>query len=112
MIRSALVLGAVLFGMSVEAAERLPSFPRAATYAEARERLIISGWQPMRLPNAGTCYEGDSRCEGRPEMFHCSGTGLAHCYFTWRKGTTQIEVVTSGEDNPKVSRVECRAGCP
>ena len=60
---------------------------------------------------ADACPAGDARCAGRPEMLACSGTGVAACVFTWRRGGALIEVGTVGEEAPSVSGVRCRSGC-
>ena len=101
--------GFVISG-AVQGAVRLPSFSKQTSYGEARRSLTAQGWSPVRMPNADRCGEGDPRCQGRPEMERCAGTGLAYCNFTWRRGSTLIVVTTVGED-PYVSQVRCRAGC-
>ena len=68
------------------AAERAPVFPKGTAYGQARRSLLALGWSPVRLPDADECAKDDKRCEGRPEMSSCSGTGLARCLFIWRKG--------------------------
>lgn len=94
------------------AAERLPSFPKNTSYHEARQSLIGLGYTPVTLPGADKCYAGDERCQGRPEMSSCSGTGLAYCNFTWRsKRDMLIEITTIGEGINKVHAVRCRANC-
>ena len=107
----ALLAGLALAPTASVSAERLPSFPKRTEYTEARRSLIALGWRPVTLPDADRCSKGDMRCQGRPEMAACSGTGLARCLFTWRKGETLIEVGTYGEEEPIVDAVRCRAGC-
>ena len=109
----ALIVGLVLMvGGAAVAAERLPTFPRNTDYAEARRSLIGLGYEPVTLPGADQCGEGDGRCQGRPEMSACAGTGLGQCIFVWRsKIGALIEVITVGENNPGVSAVRCRANC-
>jgi hypothetical protein len=92
------------------AQQRLPNFPRNTGYGEARQSLIGLGWSPVTLPDADRCPARDERCAGRPEMLSCSGTGIAACAFTWKRGDTLIEVFTAGEA-PVVTGVRCRAGC-
>lgn len=92
------------------AQQGLPTFPRETGYAEARRSLTGLGWSPVTLPDADRCPRNDERCAGRPEMLSCSGTGIAACAFTWRRGDTLIEVFTAGE-NPVVTGIRCRAGC-
>lgn len=94
-----------------EASERLPRFPRNTEYGNARQSLMALGWQPIKLEGADECMSGDDRCEGRPEMHTCSGTGMAFCAFTWRRRDTLIEIITAGEGPAFVHRIKCRVGC-
>jgi len=66
------------------------------TYDAARAALVAAGWQPLARPDADRCTPGDARCEGRPEMVACSGTGLGPCVFAWRRGAAGIEVIAAG----------------
>lgn len=91
-------------------AERLPTFAKGTEYATAREALLKSGWQPQHRPDAQPC-DDDDRCNGRPEMVSCAGTGAGNCLFAWQKGPTQIEVGTIYESPPVVAAVRCRKGC-
>ncbi|MCJ2082759.1 hypothetical protein [Methylobacterium sp. J-090] len=111
-MRPALIaLAIVVLAAPVEAAERLPTFPKRTPYEDARASLKGLGWEPIRLEGAATCEQEDERCTGRPEMFFCSGTGLARCVFTWRRRDQLVEVGTFGETSPMVDSVRCRAGC-
>jgi hypothetical protein len=83
---------------------------RNTPYAVAREYLLREGWQPASTSDADKCEGGDTRCEGRPEMQACAGTGEANCLFLWKRNTTVI-VVTTFADPPLVSAVECRSDC-
>jgi hypothetical protein len=74
-----------------------PAVAPGTPYGEARETLLRDGWSPLVLPDADRCGPRDSRCQGRPEMVACAGTGLGHCLFAWQKGTTSIEVITAGD---------------
>lgn len=110
-MRPFLVLAALVLSTGSGLAQQgLPSFPRETAYVEARRSLAGLGWSPVTLPDADRCPSGDGRCAGRPEMLSCSGTGIAACAFTWRRGDTLIEVFTAGEI-PVVTGVRCRAGC-
>ena len=93
------------------AIERLPKLKRGVAYQDARQNLVGIGWLPVTLPNADECMKNDYRCQGRPEMLSCSGTGLASCAFTWRRGDTIIAVITVGESDPSVFKIVCRIGC-
>ena len=110
-MRAALALAAALIATPCLAAERLPTFPKKTEYAEARRSLAALGWAPVTMPDADKCDSDDQRCQGRPEMAWCSGTGRARCGFTWRRGDRLITVVTAGEEDPFVIGVECRSGC-
>lgn len=107
-MRAALAL-LLLTVAAAHAGELVPSFAKGSDYEKARATLIAKGWTPATMPDAQSC-DGDPRCNGRPEMEACAGTGLANCLFTWRKGTMLIEVSTIGED-PRISAVACRSGC-
>lgn len=112
MIRIAVVITVLIGATGSIAAERLPNFPKGTSYREARSSLIGLGYTPVKLPDADKCYEGDERCQGRPEMASCSGTGLGYCLFVWKsKRDMLIEVITVGESNNTVSSVRCRANC-
>lgn len=102
------VVVAVLAGSAL--AERLPIIAKGTEYAAAREALLKSGWQPQHRPDAQPC-DDDDRCNGRPEMVSCAGTGAGNCLFAWEKGPTQIEVGTIHDLPPIVAGIRCRKGC-
>lgn len=83
----------------------LPTIKEGEDYANVRKTLLADGWQPYHAPNADTCMEGDTRCQGRPEMESCAGTGMANCNFLWKKDGKTIEVHTIGEGEPGVTGV-------
>jgi len=87
-----------------------PRLAKASPYAKARETLLAAGWEPVVSADADPCEAGDGRCEGRPEMESCAGTGEGNCLFVWRKGKAVI-AVTTYDDPPKVASVSCRSGC-
>ncbi|MBP0463415.1 hypothetical protein J5Y09_05790 [Roseomonas sp. PWR1] len=91
---------AALFALPFLAAPALAQPPAApgVPYAAARQALLAAGWEPLRVPDADRCAPRDARCEGRPEMVACAGTGLAPCAFAWRRGAEEIEVLTTGPD--------------
>lgn len=94
--------------------ERAPvSFPKGTIYADARDSLQALGWKPAPPEKPETCLGDDGRCKGRPETWACSGTGLGHCLYVWRRGDTLVEIVTQGEEvsQQQVISVRCRAGC-
>jgi hypothetical protein len=80
------------------AAAQAPPVGTGAPYAATREALVAAGWEPLRDPEADRCTAGDRRCEGRPEMVACAGTGLGQCLFAWRRGAVAIEVITAGPE--------------
>jgi hypothetical protein len=76
----------------------LPRFKKNENYKTARIKMLKAGWKPYHSPDADECFEGDERCQGRPEMETCAGTGLAPCSFVWkRKGKTAV-ITTVGEN--------------
>lgn len=84
----------------------LPALKKGERYKTVRAKLIKAGWKPYHSPDADECAAGDKRCENRPEMESCSGTGLAFCSFLWQRDKKTLRVVTSGEnpvfDNQKL----------
>jgi hypothetical protein len=77
----------------------VPPFARDESYAQVREVLLRDGWQPVISKDADKCMEGDTRCEGRPEMETCSGTGLAMCRFAWHRDGQRLTICTAGEES-------------
>jgi hypothetical protein len=87
------------------------AFEKREPYSAVRERLLKSGWQPASTADADQCVKGDSRCEGRPEMQACAGTGEANCNFRWRKANIVIDVSTI-TDTPVVTAIsKCHEYC-
>lgn len=76
----------------------LPAFSQNEGYAAVRQKMLAAGWQPFHAPDADVCSAGDARCQGRPEMQICAGTGMANCRFLWQKDGKTIAVMTVGED--------------
>ena len=76
----------------------VPPFARNESYAQVRVVLMRDGWQPVISKDADQCMEGDTRCEGRPEMQTCSGSGLAMCRFRWQRDGQQLTICTAGEE--------------
>lgn len=60
--------------------------------------MLKLGWKPYHAKDADTCLEGDARCEGRPEMEACAGTGLGNCRFLWKKRGKTIAICTVGDE--------------
>ena len=85
---------------------------RAARWgATNRGRPASPSAKPFASPQAEKCPAGDARCEGRPEMLSCAGTGFARCTFLWRQGKQIVEIGTVGDEDVRVERVRCRSGC-
>lgn len=81
------------------AASSVPQFQKEEPYGDVRTKLLAAGWQPFHASDAEACESGDSRCEGRPEMESCAGTGLANCKFLWKKQSQVLAICTVGEEN-------------
>ena len=109
----------------------VPHLPKATPYAEARQSLKALGYRPNALPDADAVSrercgdkpdslagpraatdangeDGDLRCY--PEMVACAGSGLGQCIYSWRRGETLIDVLTTNE-LPLVRAVKCRVNC-
>lgn len=84
----------------------VPSFAAAESYASARAKLLAANWQPFHSQQADQCSADDVRCQGRPEMESCSGTGVAACSFLWSRDDVIITVMTAGETDPRVVSVQ------
>lgn len=79
-------------------AKELPTFEKDENYASIRLKMIDAGWKPFHSKGADSCFESDSRCQGRPEMESCAGTGMANCKFLWKKDEKSVAICTVGED--------------
>lgn len=100
-IRTLIFFPIVLIGVpqfSYSQPSDMPNFTNHESYSSIREKMIKAGWKPYVSNDAGTCFKGDSRCEGRPEMLACAGTGMANCKFAWEKQENIIAICTVGED--------------
>jgi hypothetical protein len=81
------------------------------TYAKARKKLSIAGWQPFQTihhnegdTNPGIAYGNGPLFwnRGYREIEFCSGTGLASCSFLFRDVYgNRLRVTTAGEEIPK-----------
>lgn len=106
------VFATLIFVAGIASAQaEVPRIKSGTPYRAARAVLLASGYKPVRRVDADKCYESDMRCQGRPEMHRCSGTGLGYCWFLWEKDGATIEVITVGEGEPGVERVRCESGC-
>ncbi len=81
----------------------LPEIKPDEPYGQIREKMLTAGWQPFHIDGADECRDGDSRCQSRPEMASCAGTGLANCRFLWKKDEKVIGICTIGEEEPTFS---------
>ncbi|EKF9426883.1 hypothetical protein R6I31_003700 [Vibrio cholerae] len=100
-IRTLIIISIVLIGVaqfSYSQPSDMPKFAKHESYSSIREKMIKAGWKPYVSNDADTCFKGDSRCEGRPEMLACAGTGMANCKFAWVKQENIIAICTVGED--------------
>jgi hypothetical protein len=77
---------------------KLPTFIENEPYSSVRNKMIAAGWQPFHAPDAGICLKEDERCEGRPEMETCTGTGLGNCRFLWIKNGEKASISTIGDN--------------
>ena len=59
--------------------------------------MLKAGWKPIHAADADQCMDGDERCQGRPEMLACAGTGMANCSFLWKLGSKFVTIFTTGE---------------
>lgn len=84
--------------VTVAKSEKLPLFAENEPYSSVRNKMLQAGWQPYHAPDAGTCYKEDERCQGRPEMETCTGTGLGNCRFLWIKDGEKASISTIGDN--------------
>ena len=79
-------------------ASELPHFKKHESYMSVRTKMMQAGWKPYHANGADTCVLGDTRCQGRPEMEACAGSGKANCRFLWAKEGKTAAICTVGED--------------
>lgn len=84
-------------------AQTVPHFNKGESYTNVRAKMLKAGWKPYHSPDADECMKGDSRCQGRPEMESCAGTGMANCRFLWKKQEKTVGICTVGEENNSFS---------
>ena len=89
----ALVVASAVFGQG----SGLPRFRKHESYSTVRIKMLKAGWKPYHASDADEC-NGDERCEGRPEMKICSGTGMAFCVFLWKRNGKTAYIQTAGEN--------------
>lgn len=83
-------------GSALAQAESMPKFKQGEDYAKVRSKLLNAGWKPRRMPDADQCMQGDDRCQGRPEMEACAGSGRANCRFAWQRAGALLTIFTVG----------------
>ena len=81
-------------GSALAQAESMPKFKQGEDYAKVRIKLLNAGWKPRRMPDADQCMQGDDRCQGRPEMEACAGSGRANCRFAWKRAGVLLTIFT------------------
>ncbi len=89
-----LVLAATVFSQN----NGLPRLKKGESYGRVRVKMLKAGWKPYHSPNTDKCQAGDKRCEGRPEMENCTGTGLAPCRFLWKRKGKILVIFSVGEN--------------
>ncbi len=102
---SLFVLATALAVPAVSNAQSVPPLKKGESYATVRIKMLKAGWEPYHAPDAEPCMDGDLRCQGRPEMESCAGTGLANCKFLWKKQQKIVGICTVGESNNKFSNM-------
>jgi hypothetical protein len=76
----------------------LPKLRKGEGYKSVRVKMIKAGWKPFHSKDADKCMEGDERCENRPEMEACTGTGLGNCRFLWKRKGKTVAIFTIGDN--------------
>ena len=76
----------------------LPRFKKGESYKTVRAKMLKAKWKPFHAADADECYDGDARCANRPEMEHCSGTGLGFCAFLWKRKGKTVKIITAGDN--------------
>lgn len=83
---------------NLDTAVNLPQFKKDQDYGSIRNEMIRLGWNAFHSENADTCSDSDTRCQGRPEMEGCAGSGMGNCKFLWEKNNKKIAICTVGEE--------------
>jgi hypothetical protein len=97
-IFSAAFLILALFIATFAQTNGLPKFKNGETYKSVRIKMLKVGWKPSPTSEADKCSDGDDRCQGRPEMESCAGTGMANCAFRWKKEGKIVTILTASEN--------------
>lgn len=93
-----LVLVFSLFNLNFAQTNGLPKFKKNENYKSVRAKMLKADWKPAASADADKCMQGDERCQGRPEMDSCAGTGMANCAFRWKKKNKIVMIFTVGEN--------------
>jgi len=109
MIVSALAMPCLLAGVAL-AASPVPTAEVGGAkvgmiYAEARKRILASGYRPVARPADEFCgYNAPCKL---PETEACAGTGEGQCSYVFRKGNRRIQVdgVGGEEGGPQDQKV-------
>jgi hypothetical protein len=97
-IFSAAFIILVLFIATFAQTTGLPKIRKGETYKSIRVKMIKAGWKPAPTSEADKCSAEDSRCQGRPEMESCAGTGMANCAFRWKRKGKIVTILTVSEN--------------
>lgn len=76
----------------------IPTFPKGEIYADVRQELLRLGYEPAPYSERSCEPYGTTpgeECHDRPEVYHCSGTGMGFCNAYWVKGSAVFGVTTS-----------------
>jgi hypothetical protein len=76
----------------------LPKLRKGEGYKSVRVKMIKAGWKPFHSKDADKCMKGDERCQNRPEMEACAGTGQGNCRFLWKRKGKTVAVFTIGDN--------------
>jgi hypothetical protein len=86
------------FTLNFAQTNALPKFKKNENYKSVRAKMLKAGWKIAASADADKCKKGDIRCQERPEMESCAGTGMANCAFRWKKKNKVVLIFTVGEN--------------
>jgi hypothetical protein len=94
-----LVLVFSLFTLNFAQTNGLPKLKKdGENYKSVRAKMLKAGWKSAATADSDKCSKNDSRCQGRPEMEFCAGTGWANCAFRWKRKNKIVLIFTLGEN--------------
>lgn len=76
----------------------LPKMRKGEGYKSVRVKMIRAGWKPFHSKDADKCSKEDERCQNRPEMEACAGTGEGNCRFLWKRKGKIVVIFTVGDN--------------